>query len=608
MEIHVDGKNIPLGVALRVADRRTLAAVIVHLSGDPAVIKDPTDFDELVATGLEVITPYLTGEKEASFPSDEVLQAAMSTCAGVTVPERYRPMVRQQQRLAPPAEIPPLSADDDFSIAVIGGGLTGILAAHLLREYGVTNYTVYEKADEIGGTWRDNLYPGCRVDTPSILYSYWFQPDGSWPDHFSFQPALLKYLHSVADGLADHIQLSSEVTELRWDDEASVWHITVTTPQGTTTTSANVVIGAMGNLNLPKYPDIPGLESFAGKIVHSARWPEDLDLQDARVGIIGSGATANQIAPAIAPEVERLSLFQRSPCWVMSHPRYGQKLSGVERWLIESVPFYLNWLRFKESWQLGDPILDALRADPDWTRSDSVSAGNDAMRKTMTRYAVNELRSKPELIAKVVPTYPPHAKRMVLDNGWFRTLLRDDVDLITDPIVEITEKGIRTTAEEVLLDVIILTTGFVTGRVMWPIKISGRDGVDVRAQQDANPQGYMGISLPNCPNLYNTFGPRGIPAHGGNGALLAEMELRYSIECVRMALEQGWKAMEIKPDVLETFLTDSREVLKDYVWSTPGVNSWFKAGTDEPAVVLPRKLIDIWTEANHPDLDKYEQR
>ncbi|WP_433622180.1 flavin-containing monooxygenase [Nocardia sp. CA-120079] len=580
--------------------------MITHLSGDPAVIGNPRDWEELLDLADEILPAFLTGEKVAGYPSDKLLRACADLVAGESVPEELLPMTRQQMRLGPPEDVEPLPIPEGFSFAVIGGGLTGILAGVLLERSGVADYTIFERGASVGGTWRDNVYPGCRVDTPSVFYSYSFAPDQGWPDHFSFQPAVLQYLESFADGIAEHIRLNTEVRGLRWLEADKVWEIVVVGPDGRQEISrANVVLGATGILHWPKRAELPGLDRFEGVTMHSATWRSDVDLRGKRVAVVGAGASANQIVPAIAGTCEHVTVFQRSPHWIMSHPRYGKSLVGAERWLIEKLPFYLNWLRFKESWLLGDHILESLRVDPDWPRRDSVNAKNDEMRRRMVEYASEQLKGRPDLLEKVLPDFPPHAKRILVDNGWYQALLRSDTTLVTDPIQEVTETGVVTADGFVPLDVIVLATGFDTSRVLWPIEIRGRNDVDVRARLDEQPEAYMGIAMADCPNLFNTFGPHGITAHGSNGAVTAEMQLGFALSCVRHMLEEGSRSIEIRDSAVKQFVAESRESLRNLVWSAPGVSTWFKAGSSEPTAILPWRAVDVWHVAQSPDFSLF---
>jgi 4-hydroxyacetophenone monooxygenase len=206
---------------------------------------------------------------------------------------------------------------------------------------------------------------------------------------------------------------------------------------------------------------------------------------------------------------------------------------------------------------------------------------------------------------KVIPNYPPYGKRMLVDNGWYQALRRDNVKLVTAPIVRITATGVETAAGHEEADVLAFATGFSTNKVLWPIQVTGRGGVDVRARQDAEPEAYKGMALQDCPNLLMTYGPHGVPAHGGNGMLFAETAVGYITECLRAMFERGWTRLEVKPEAVRAWTDEVSEAVEHYVWSVPGVTSWFKAGGEKAAAVVPRKLVDIWQESKAPDLTAY---
>ena len=269
-------------------------------------------------------------------------------------------------------------------MAIIGGGVTGVLAGIVLDRLGLGSFTILERNPEPGGTWWQNTYPGCRVDTPSLLYSFSFDQDPGWPEHFSHQPELLAYVKRSVEGggLGDRLRCGVEVTTMTWDDDAAEWALELRRADGSSEElRANFVIGASGLLRIPRWPDIPGRTDFAGPAFHTAHWNHDVDLDGKRVAIIGTGASANQVVPAIAPRVGELLVHQRSPHWMMSHPQYGKALVGTERWLVDHVPTYREWFRFRQFWAFGDPILDNIRIDPEWPHQDrSVNEANDRFR------------------------------------------------------------------------------------------------------------------------------------------------------------------------------------------------------------------------------------
>ncbi|MFN0090517.1 MAG: flavin-containing monooxygenase [Acidimicrobiales bacterium] len=598
-----------LAAILATADRRTLAAVVTHLSGDPNAVPDLRDRKQIERLAAELLPGYLAGDATPPTPSDAVLQAAMNLGAGENVPAAYGPLVREQMGFGPSPARQPLEPPPGFHVLIIGGGVTGVLAGIVLDQLGLSSYTIVEKNPEPGGTWWQNQYPGCRVDTPSLLYSYSFDQDPGWPEHFSHQPELLAYVKRTVDssGIGARLRCGVEVATLTWDDAAAEWVVDLRAADGgPTQLRANFVIAATGLLTVARWPDIAGRERFAGPSMHSTHWDHSVDLTGKTVAVIGTGASANQIVPAIAPSAGKVLVYQRSPHWMMSHPQYGKALAGDERWLVDHIPTYREWYRFRQFWTFGDSILDAIKIDPNWRNQDrSVNEANDKLRAQLTEYIENQLADKPDLIDKVVPDYPPYAKRMVVDNGWYSALRRDNVKLITAPIRSIDETGIETADGREEVDVIAYATGFTTNRPLWPIEIVGKDGVDLRRQLDEAPEAYKGMALANCPNLLMTYGPHGVPAHGGNGMLFAETAVDYIVGCLRAMFDRGWRRFEVRADAVREYTERVNAEVMQYVWATPGVSSWFKGAKETPAQVVPRKLIDIWQESKDPDLSPY---
>ena len=354
-------------LVLERADPRVLAAVTVHLSQDPDKILPGTEKEKIIEIAAEVIQGYSYDEM-IPLADDEVLQSAVNHAAGEPVPTEYLPLAREILGFDGSQTGDGALAPDGFRVLVVGAGVTGIRAAIALKEAGVRDVIVVERSDRPGGVWQQNTYPGCRVDTPSLLYGFISEADFPWPNHFSYQPAILEYLQHVIDkhDIMPQIRCRTAVQSLTWLDDDGVWLVELRTAKGRERIKVNFVIGATGLLRIPKVPEIDGLESFTGEKFHSSEWRHDIDLADTRVGVIGTGASANQIVPAIAGHVQHLTVFQRSAQWMIDHPQYGRPILGDERTLIESVPAYRQWYRFSQFWIFGDRVFDMLRVDPTW--------------------------------------------------------------------------------------------------------------------------------------------------------------------------------------------------------------------------------------------------
>ena len=601
-----DEQVAALSDAVQSADRRTLAAVLTHLSGDPDLLAPDCPVKAMQAAAQEIL-PRFVDVPAVAPPSDQVLLAAMRHAAAEPVPEAYGDMVRYDMgELGPPPVQAPLQAPPGFSVAVIGAGVTGLAAGLQLRALGFTDFTIFERAESVGGIWWQNTYPGCRVDTPSMVYTLSTRRN-AWPNHFSFQPDILAYLQDVSKDLAGHIQTGVEVKSLEWNAADCHWKVSGTRDGNEFSVEANVVIGATGFLNIPSVPRIPGADSFAGQSFHSSEWPADADIKGRRVAVIGAGASANQIVPATAPLAAHLTVFQRTPHWITRHPYYDREITGSEQFLLERIPTYRGWFRFRQFWSIGDQNMKYSRIDPAWTgQQASVSELNEAVRNDLIGYITDQAGDRPDLMAKVVPDYPPFAKRVIIDNGWYKALRRANVDLVTSPIVKIVPAGIVTADGLVPLDTIVYATGFQTNRVLWPIEITGRDGVNVREQQDTSPEAYLGAAVESCPNLFVTDGPNSIPVHGGTITFLAECQARYIAECLRHMFDSHWQTMEIKPAALREFVARTRAENLRYVWSIDGVSNWYKGVAGVTSLALPWTNLRVWQESRHPDFSVYQ--
>ena len=340
------------------------------------------------------IEAHLAGAPLPPPPSLATVRRMMDWIAGVDIPDHYAPFLLDELQLtgedtkAPNWSEPSLkAAAGKLSVIIIGAGMSGLLAGIRLKQAGVP-FTILEKNEDVGGTWLENVYPGCRVDNPNHMYSYSFEPNHDFPQYYSTQPVLLDYFRRVAakHDLKKHIRFGVEVDSAVFDDARSGWTVTSKTGERF---EANAVITAVGQLNRPRYPDIPGVDSFAGPAFHSARWRHDVDLTGKRVAVIGTGASAYQFVPVIAPQVAKLEVFQRTPPWPLPGPTYHLDVPEGKKWLIQHVPFYGKWYRFWLFWRLTDGFIEGVRADPDW------KGGPEAVRPGQRRAARHAGRGDP---------------------------------------------------------------------------------------------------------------------------------------------------------------------------------------------------------------------
>jgi len=550
-------------------------------------------------------------------PADEQLLAIMEYTVGGEEMRDYLPLLeeelayRGEDRRAPGWHKDDIAPDVDFRVVIIGAGMSGLLAAHRLQQAGVP-FVILEKNDDVGGTWLENTYPGCRVDNPNHNYSYAFAQRHDWPLHFSTQDVLLDYLQRCADvfGLREYVRFSTEVIAADWSEPDLVWNVRVRDAEGREETiTAAAVVSAVGQLNRPAMPQIAGRDSFAGPAFHSARWDHTVDLRGKRVAVIGTGASAVQFIPEIAPEVGELLVFQRTPPWFGPTPDYHDEVSPGLRWLYGHVPSYSEWNRFWIFWRMGDGALDAVRVDEAWEpKGAAVSAGNDLVRMVLTGYLGLEFADRPDLLESVVPVYPPGAKRMLRDNGvWARTLKRDNVQLITTPLRSITPSGVVTDdGEEHEVDVIIYGTGFQASKFLTPMKVRGRGGADLHEQWAGDARAYLGVTIPHFPNFFCLYGPNTNIVVNGSIVYFSECGVRYIIGLVEQVLAGGHRTVEVRQDVHDAFNERVDAQNGRMAWGWSDVNSWYKNEHGHVAQNWPFTLLEYWQQTLTVDPQDYE--
>lgn len=611
--------------ALRCGNLPTLLLVLVHLTGDTSLLRGElrpqrasaqrpeagldAHADAIRARVLEALRSWRDGGGVLPpLPEPAVLHEMMSFSLGQPVPPEYLPMMLEQAQLAPLPAIPDLrqaAAGRDFRVAIIGAGMSGLLAGLTLKQAGI-RFTILEKNTGLGGTWRDNSYPGCRVDLPSHFYSLSFEPNPDWSEHFAQAPEVLSYFERLADkhGLTPHIHFGTEVESARFDAGAARWRLALRAANGASTTlEADAVISAVGQLNRPSLPAIEGLASFQGPVFHTARWRHDVALAGKRVGVIGTGASGMQVVPQLAREVEHLTIFQRSPQWAAKNPDYFQKIPEGARWLLRHVPYYGPWYRFRMFYTNADVVHPSLQREPDFAHPErAVSAANDRIRRSLTEYITQEIGDRKDLLPKVLPDYPPFAKRMLLDNDWFRTLTRDNVSLVTERIARVGQDGVELAdGTRCPLDVIVLATGFQAGRFLAPMTILGPAGQSLRAQWGDDPRAHLGITVPGFPNLFMLYGPNTNLAHGGSIIFHSECQVRYVLGCLQLLLDGGHKTITCRPAAHDAYNEKVDAAHARMIWSHPSVAGWFTNEAGRVITNSPFRLVDYWALTRTPD-------
>jgi 4-hydroxyacetophenone monooxygenase len=448
------------------------------------------------------------------------------------------------------------------------------------------------------------------VDSPNHTYSYSFEPN-DWPAHFSDQEALLGYFRRVAREYGVHgaIRFGTEVEEATFDEATATWRVTVSRDGQREVLHANALISAVGQLNRPRLPEIPGMDTFRGAAFHSACWDHGVSLAGKRVAVIGTGASAFQFVPRIAEEASQVTVFQRTPPWMSPTPEYFQEIPREKHWLLNHVPYYARWYRFWMFWRTSEGLLEHVRRDPDWNdQAHSVSARNDELRRLLTAYLSNLCDDDRALLDKCVPDYPPAAKRMLRDDGtYLRALKRDNVRLVTDPLARITETGLATQADEQIdADVIIYGTGFHADRFLWPMRIRGRDGVELHDQWQGDPRAYLGIAVPGFPNLFCCYGPNTNIVVNGSIIFFSECEVRYILGCIALLLTRDQAAMECRRDVHDAYNREIDAGNAEMAWGAPNVSSWYKNAQGRVTQNWPFTLREFWDRTRSPNPDDYQ--
>lgn len=620
--------------ALRDVSVPTLMLSLVHMTGDPSLIRgrlrpaglflnevqgfmSDEDQAEARALALEIIRDYRDrGCPEPEPISPELLHEMMSWLVCEPVPEEYVPMLLEEMELdGTDARRAPVPADRAaaaaFPVVVIGCGESGLLAGIRLKEAGIP-FTIIEKNAGVGGTWWENTYPGARVDVGNHFYCYSFEPSDHWTEFFARQPELQAYFDRVMrkHGVEPHVRFETEVLGATWDDDTATWSVHVRTTDGETETlTARAVISAVGQLNRPHLPDIPGRDDFAGPAFHSARWDHSVELAGKRVAMIGAGASGFQIAPAIADTVGHLTIFQRTAQWMFPNPNYHAQVGPGVRWALRHLPFYGRWYRFLLFWPGCDVGLAAARVDPSYPHQErAISESNELTRQIFTDWITSQVGDDPELLAKVIPDYPATGKRTLQDNGsWLQTLRRDHVELVRtgidhiEPDAVVTVDGVRHPC-----DVLVFATGFEATKALAPMRIVGRDGVDLREMWGERPAAYLGITVPGFPNFFLLYGPGTHLAHGGSLIFHSECQMRYIGGCLQALIDGGYRTMEPRRDRYEDWHERTQAEIRQLVWAQPSVkHSYFKNSEGEIHGVSPWRLVDYWAWTKAPDLDDY---
>ncbi|WOH79610.1 NAD(P)/FAD-dependent oxidoreductase [Bradyrhizobium sp. BEA-2-5] len=633
MNIELPRKHLDLSSAIAEGDIRCLLMVLVHMTGDEKwleppylpkrdirLIPDPEAGvtreiqDEIRAAVLNLCANG-TPKPVITDPGEELLLRMMRACLGENVAPEYAPLMREEMGfVAREARWTARPSDEklaDQHVLIVGAGVCAIALGVALGHLGIP-YTIVEKNEELGGTWWINRYPGCGVDTPNHSYSYSFGSRNAWTRYFCQREELLGYLLKVVReyDIRQHVRLNTELVASRWDEGRRRWISTLKTARGEETFESTALVSAIGQLNDPLPARFEGDENFRGLKVHSALWSDDVNVEGKHVAVIGTGATSMQLVPAIAGRAASVTVYQRSAQWARPVKGYADPISEGARWLLAHLPFYVQWYRFNMFWRYGDGLLPFLRKDPAWPHPErAVNKGNDRHRQELTDFILSELQGRPDLIEKCVPTYPPYGKRILLDNNWFKTLTRPNVELVTDKIDHFAADGIVTadgTSRQ--HDVIVISTGFKVSEMAARLNITGRDGKNLKqAWRDDNPTAYLGLTVPDFPNLFLMLGPNSGPAHGGSVIFQSECQSRYISACLVDMIERDIAAIDVHPDAHDAYIRDVDAEHEQMIWTHPGMSTYYRNSSGRVFSAMPWRFVDYWKMTHDPDFTQYRK-
>jgi 4-hydroxyacetophenone monooxygenase len=626
-------QKLDLASAIAEGDIRVLLMVLVHLTGDERWLEPPykpkRDIrlipdphagvpdeiqDEIRAA---VVKLFWNGEAKPVItdPGNELMLKMMRATLGENVAPEYAPLMREEMGFIPRdarwTHRPSDKALAQHHVLIVGAGVCAIALAVALGRLGIP-YTIVEKEDEIGGTWYVNRYPGCGVDTPNHSYSFSFGARNRWTRYFSPREELLDYLLKVVreHDIRKHVRLGTRLTASRWDESKRRWVSTLETANGEETFESTILVSAIGQLNDPAPAHFRGEQNFKGVTLHSARWAAGVEVDGKHVAVIGTGATAMQLVPSIADRVARVTVYQRTAQWARPVAGYSDPITDGAQWLLAHLPFYVQWYRFNMFWRYGDGLLPFLRKDPAWPHPDrAVNKGNDRHRQELTEFILSELKDRPDLIEKCVPTYPPYGKRILLDNNWFKTLTRPNVELVTDSIEHFAPEGIVTADGKLRpADIIVISTGFKVSEMAARLNITGRDGKNLsEVWRDDNPTAYLGLTVPDFPNLFVMLGPNSGPAHGGSVIFQSECQSRYISACLVEMIEQRIAAIDVRRDAHDSYVRKVDAEHEQLIWTHPGMTTYYRNKQGRVFSAMPWRFVDYWAMTHDPDLRDYRQ-
>ncbi|MBI3350295.1 MAG: NAD(P)/FAD-dependent oxidoreductase [Burkholderiales bacterium] len=481
------------------------------------------------------------------------------------------------------------STPTDFEVVILGAGMSGLCMAIQLQRAGIADFVIVEKSAGIGGTWWDNRYPGAQVDVPAPAYSFSFAPNPHWTHRFADAPEIQRYQQRLAEshGLLQHLRLGLGITEARFDADAGRWRLRLDNGDAL---SARFFVCSTGALSVGRWPDIPGLADFQGQLLHSARWPADADLAGQRIGVIGTGSTAAQLVPALAPVAARLTVFQRTANWVL--PRVDRRYGGLDRWL-GRVPGYAPLAR-----RFWVQVME-------WGRR-GFDEGTLARRLLIAIANAHRRRLVPDpaLREGLAPSYPVGCKRIIYSNDYYRALGRPQSELVTAGITRITARGVLTDdGREHELDTLVCATGYDTLHPLSGIRIEGQGGWLLSEAWRDGANAYLGITVAGFPNLFLMLGPNTATGHTST-LLYIEPQADHAIACMQRVRREGRRWVSVRADVAAAHDAAQQQRLATSVWSR--CRSWYRAENGRIVAIWPGFTAEYVRAVRRPDPASYE--
>ncbi len=619
-----DESDDAIARALEEVSIPALMCSLVHMSGDPswcrgdirpraAVSLDiqsglsEEDKAEMRRRALPVIAAYRDG---GCVPVDlprELLQEMMAFLGGRPVDGTVAGLFFDDLQFEG-GDSGEISWGDEISeaqkvtspVVVIGCGMGGILAGIRLKQAGLP-FTIIEKNGGPGGTWWENRYPGARVDVGSHQYCFSFEPADHWSEYYCQGPELRAYFGTIVDkfGLRPHCRFDTAVTEMNWEQDRSMWHVGVRSASGAADVlDARFVISAVGSLNIPRMPEIPGMDTFEGPSFHSARWPEDLDIRGRTFALVGAGASGFQLGPAVAPEVEHLTIFQRTAQWIIPNPLYHTPVPPGDEWALRHLPFYGRWYRFIMTFAGIAAGSEPYRIDPghDDPTHQSVNAMNAKRSAALLASMQSIVADRPDLLDKITPDYPATGKRILQDDGtWLRCLQRPNVEFVRTSIERVVPDGVVTVdGTHHRADIICYTTGFRHNDFLASMRVTGRNGVSLRDQWGDEPTAYLGITVPNFPNLFCVYGPGTNLAAGASLFYHSEFQVHYAMDVIHETLASEAQWSEVRPDAHDDYVERYQDEIGQMVWSHPSITHSHYKNPDGKVFTLSPWPLDLY--------------